>query len=67
MQDLTQLSTEELKKLAKETISAENYYDFCNAVDDGSYDSPQFRKDLIGVINCGGDYEKEIELWESQR
>jgi hypothetical protein len=53
------LKREDLEKLALETVSAELYYDLADAVGDCA-DS-----DLYKIIECGGDYKKEL-AWQDK-
>lgn len=47
---------EALAKLAIETVSAELYYDLTDNIEN----TPD--SELIAIIACNGDYEKEMEL-----
>lgn len=47
---------EALEALAKKTVSSELYYDLCDCIDDMS------DTELIELIACNGDYDREIEL-----
>ena len=45
-----------LKKVALETVSPELYYDLADNIDDMD------ALELQAIINCNGDYKKELKL-----
>jgi hypothetical protein len=54
------MNREDLEKLALETVSAELYYDLADTISEAS-DS-----DLYKIIECGGDYLKEL-AWQDEQ
>ena len=52
------LTREDLEKLALETVSADNYYDLADNIDSTT------DYELSRIIDCGGDYNLELEIEE---
>lgn len=52
----TMLDIDILKKVALETVSPELYYDLSDNIDDMD------ALELQAIINCNGDYKKELKL-----
>lgn len=50
------MDRETLEKIALFTISAQNYYDLADTINETSDD------ELMDLINCNGDYKKEQAL-----
>jgi hypothetical protein len=51
------IDREILEQQALETVSADLYYDLADNIDSAT------DHELIDIINCNGDYRKEMELW----
>ena len=50
------MDRESLERIARQTVSPELYYDLCDNIDDMT------DYDLAELIECNGNYKKELKL-----